>query len=101
MPKKPKPKLVLPKAQDVASAKTLAAELTKCEEAWAKAKAAATQEGKLNKYDAKYRLAHKRLKRAERALHRELVRVTPRHAPKAVAAAAPAAPAAPAEEKKA
>ena len=70
----------------------------------AKRKTDATKEGKLNKLDAKYRLAIKRVKRAQRKLLSEAWRLKPRKAPAEVAAAAPAAPAdaaaAPAEAEK-
>jgi hypothetical protein len=67
----------------------------------AKHKAAALKDGKLNKLDPKYRLAIKRLKRAQRKLLGEAYRLIPKKAPAApVAAAAPAeAAAAPAEKK--
>lgn len=67
----------------------------------AKAKEAATKEKKLNKLDPKYRVAIKRLKRAQRKLYAEAYRLRPRKPAPAPAAAATApaeaaAPAAPA-----
>jgi len=63
-----------------------------------KAKEKATKDGKINKVDGKYRLAIKKLKRAQRKLAAEAVRLKPKKAPAivapaavAVAAAAPAA----------
>ena len=66
----------------------------------AKAKEAATKEGKVDKLNPKYRLAIKRLKRAQRKLLSEAYRLKPKVAPAAPAeaAAAPAA-GAPAEQK--
>ena len=64
----------------------------------AKVKAAATKDGKLNKYDPKFRAANKRLKRAQRKLISEAWRLQSKGKPKEAAAAAPAA--APAEEAK-
>ena len=58
----------------------------------AKIKTAASKDGKLNKMDAKYRVALKRLKRAQRKLYAEAYRLRPRKA--AAPAAAEAAPAA-------
>jgi hypothetical protein len=72
----------------------------------AKAKVAATKDGKLNKYDPKYRHEQKLLKRAQRRLSKEAWRLrglkvaapaaveAPAAAPAAPAEAAPAAPAA-------
>src|SRR4051812_19909206 len=52
----------------------------------AQKKEAASKEGKLNKLDPKYRLAIKRLKRAQRKLQSEAYRLTPRHTPAAAEA---------------
>lgn len=73
-------------------------EIAALKEKLAKRKADATKEGKVNKFDPKYRLAIKRVKRAQRKLLSEAYRLRPR---KEVAAApAGAAPAeAPAEKK--
>ncbi|MCY3024686.1 MAG: hypothetical protein NTW87_37415, partial [Planctomycetota bacterium] len=58
-------------------------------------KAAAIKDGKLNKLDAKFRQALKRLKRAQRKLYAEAIRLRPKKAPTPEAAApAQAAPAA-------
>lgn len=72
----------------------------------AKAKAVSTKNGKLDKYNPKYRQALKRLKRSQRALHKQRIRFTrpgvPIEAPAAAAAptAAPAAAPAAAEGEK-
>jgi len=68
-------------------------------ESLSKRKASATKDGKLNKYDPKFRSATKRLKRAQRKLISEGWRLQYKGKPKEVVAAAPAA-AAPAEEAK-
>jgi hypothetical protein len=88
-------------------------DLTERTALFAKATAAATKDGKLNRLDPKYRLALKRLKRSQRKLSAEAFRLRPRKpvpaasatpAPPTEAAAAPAAaaaaPAAPAEGEK-
>lgn len=65
----------------------------------AKRKEATTKDGKFNRFDAKYRTALKRVKRAQRKLADEAVRLKPKKAPAEAPAAAPAA-AAPAEGEK-
>src|ERR1043165_9353358 len=66
----------------------------------AKRTQAATKDGKLNRLDPKYRLAVKRVKRAQRKLLSEAYRLQPHNtrikppAPAPAAAEAPAAPAA-------
>ena len=96
--KKPKPKAPESAPTVIAIQKTIEERTA----ALAKRKEAATKDGKLNKLDPKYRLAIKRLKRAQRKLDAEAWRLRPRHAPKAAEAAKPAegtageAPAAPA-----
>ncbi|MFH0938887.1 MAG: hypothetical protein V1899_06365 [Planctomycetota bacterium] len=61
-------------------------------------KATSTQDGKLDKKNAKYRVAVKRLKRAQRKLYAEAYRLRPRKGAAPVTEVA-AAPVAPAEEK--
>jgi hypothetical protein len=93
MPKtKEKPKL--PKPQDVPAVAPLLPQLAKRKEVVAKARAKATKDGKLNKYDPKYRQAVKLLKKAQRFVVKEIKR---HPAPKPVEAKAEAAPAAPAQ----
>jgi hypothetical protein len=82
-------------------------EIAARKEKLAKRKQDATKDGKLNKFDAKYRVALKRVKRAQRKLVSEAYRLRPRKAapegaPVAAAAAAaePAPAAAPAEGEK-
>ena len=74
-------------------------EIAARKEKLAKRKESATKDGKLNKFDPKYRLAVKRLKRAQRKLADEAIRLRPRK-PVEAAPAAAAAPAAPAAEEK-
>jgi hypothetical protein len=94
MPKsKEKKKPILPKAEELAGAKSLLEKVQRRTAHVAKAKAAATKEGKFDKYDPKYRAGLKGLKRAQRALHAELLRHQIKEAP-AAAAPAEAAPAA-------
>ena len=63
-----------------------------------KHKEAATKDGKFNKLDPKFRAALKRLKRAQRKLATEAVRLVPKKAPVAAVAPAAAAATAPAAE---
>jgi hypothetical protein len=86
--KKPKPKPPEGVATVVAIKKTIEDRKAKL----AKRKTDATKDGKFNKTDPKYRVALKRLKRAQRKLQAEAWRLKPKKAP--VAAAAAAAPAA-------
>ena len=72
---KKKDETKLPKVEDVATAKPLLEAVTKRKERLTKVKAAVTQEDKANKQDPKYRAALKRLKRSQRKLRRELMRV--------------------------
>ncbi len=78
--KKNKP--VLPKAEEVASAKPILESLQKRQETLAKAKAEATEGDKFNKYLPKYRVGLKKLKRTQRRLRKELKRVMVKHPPK-------------------
>ncbi len=80
--KKEKPPLA--KAEDVASAKSLLEAVAKGKERLTAVRAATTKDGKFDKYNLKYRQAHKVLKRAQRHLKCELIRVTPKHPPKEV-----------------
>lgn len=73
-------------------------EIAALKEKLAKRKQEATKDGKFNKLDPKYRLAIKRVKRAQRKLLTEAYRLRPRK-DAAAAAAAPAA-AEPAEGEK-
>lgn len=73
-------------------------ELGARKEKLSKRKEAATKDGKLNRFDPKYRLAIKRLKRAQRKLAAEAVRLKPRKPPAEAIAAAPAAAATPTAE---
>jgi len=87
---KPKPKPPENAATVIAIRKTIAERKEKV----AKRKQEATKEGKLNKFDPKYRTAIKRLKRAQRKLQAEAWRLKPKKAPtEAAPAAAAAAPA--------
>ena len=98
--KKPKPKPPENAPTVIAIKKTIEDRKAKL----AKRKEAAIKDGKLNRFDPKYRVALKRLKRAQRKLQSEAWRLKPKKAPAAAAAAAPAAeaaPAAPEGEKKA
>lgn len=103
--KKPKPKPP-ENAPTVVAIKKM---IEECKASLAKCQQAATKDGKLNRLSPKYRVALKRLKRAQRKLQAEAWRLRPRQAPKAApaeaAAAAPAAAApaaaAPAETKEA
>jgi hypothetical protein len=96
--KKTKPKPPADVATVIAIKKTLDDRKAK----QAKARAAATKDGKLNKYEPKYRHEQKLLKRAQRRLSKEawrlrgLKQAAPAEAaaPAAPAEAAPAAPAA-------
>jgi len=91
--KKPKPKPP-ENAPTVIAVKKL---IEECKASLAKRTEAATKDGKLNKLDPKFRVALKRLKRAQRKLEAEAWRLRPRSAPKAAEAAKPAEGAAPAE----
>lgn len=91
--KKPKPKPPENAKTVIAIRKTIDARKVQL----GKAKEKATKDGKINKVDSKYRLAIKKLKRAQRKLAAEAVRLKPKKAP---AVAAPAAAAAPAAETK-
>lgn len=66
----------------------------------AKAKATVTKDGKLDKYNPKYRQALKRLKRSQRKLFKQRVRFTRPGVPLTAPAAAAPAAAAPAEGEK-
>ena len=96
---KEKKKPVLPKPEEVARAKPILERLAAGKARLEKAKAAATAEGKFDKYNPKYRAAIKAVKRAQRALHRELLRHRLKEAPKAAPAAPAEAPKAEAEKK--
>jgi hypothetical protein len=97
MPKnKEKPKL--PKASEVPAVKPLLEDLEKRKAVVAKAKAKATKDGKLNKYDPKYRDAVRRLKKTCRHIRKEIIRHLPKEAPKK-AEGAPAGQVKPAEVK--
>lgn len=89
--KKPKPK----PPENAPTVIELRKEIADRKAKLAKRKEAATKDGKFNRFDPKYRVALKRVKRAQRKLADEAVRLKPKKAP-AEAAAAPAA-AAPAE----
>ncbi|MBE7464936.1 MAG: hypothetical protein HS116_15785 [Planctomycetes bacterium] len=73
MPKEKK-KIVLPKVEEVPTAKPIADEVKEWTDKAAKARTGATKDGKFNKYDPKYRTAQKHLKRAQRKLKKELYR---------------------------
>src|SRR5688572_708261 len=92
--KKPKPK----PPEDAATVKAIRKTIEDRKAKLAKRKEGAIKDGKLNRLDPKYRLALKRLKRAQRKLQSEAWRLKPKKAPAAAApaAAAPAAEAAPA-----
>jgi hypothetical protein len=94
--KKPKPKPPETAKTVIAIRKTIEDRKAKL----AKQKVAATKDGKLNRVDAKYRLALKRLKRAQRKLQSEAWRLKPKKAPAAAPAPAAAAPAAEPEGEK-
>lgn len=83
----------LPSTDEVASARSLLDAIAKRKERLEKAKGAATQDGVLKTSDAKLRAARKNVKRAQRKLRRELVRL---HNQPKKTVAAPAADAAPA-----
>lgn len=85
--KKPKPKAP-ENAPTVVAIKKMIEER---KAALTKRKEAATKDGRLNKFDPKYRAALKRLKRAQRKLEAEAWRLRPRKPPQPEAAAAPAA----------
>lgn len=94
MPKTKEP-MKLPKAEDVASAKPIVEAIAKRKERIATVKANLTKgakDAKVDKYDPKIRQAKKRLKRAQRNLHKELVRcrIVLKEKEAATAAAAPA-----------
>src|SRR5262245_36170688 len=89
----------LPAADSVAGAKRLQERIEKRQATVTTAREAATKDGVVVRHDPKYRTARKKLKRAQRRLRSELIRV--HHVPvKAVPAApeAPAPAAAPASE---
>lgn len=88
----------LPAPADVASASSLLDAIAKRKARLEKAKEAASAGGSLDTSDTKYRAARKGVKRAQRKLRRELVRVhnQPKKTPEA-AAPAPAEAAPPAE----
>jgi hypothetical protein len=96
---KNKEKKKLPKASEIEAVKPLLAEIEKRKAVVAKAKVKATKDGKLNKYDPKYRDAVRRLKKIYRHVHKEIIRHLPKHPLKKVEAA-PAAPAAGGSEPK-
>jgi hypothetical protein len=75
-------------------------EIAARKEKLAKRKQDATKDGKLNKSDAKFRTALKRVKRAQRQLAAEASRLRPRKEVVAAAATPAAAAAAPAEGEK-
>lgn len=89
----------LPAVADVATAGSLVDAIAKRKARLEKATAAATQDGTVDDSDPKYRAARKGVKRAQRKLRRELVRVhnQPKKTPEAAAAAPEAAPAPAAE----
>ena len=87
--RKPHPK----PPENAATVVELRKEIAALKEKLAKRKADATKEGKTNKFDPKYRLAIKRVKRPQRKLLSEAYRLKP----KKEVVAAPAAAAAPAE----
>lgn len=70
MPKKEKPKP--PKPQDVPAVAPLLEQVAKRKEIVAKARTKATKDGKVDKYDPKYRQALKRLKRLQRKVLKEV-----------------------------
>jgi erythromycin esterase-like protein len=79
---KEKKKPRLPKPEELKSARPLAQRVATCKTRVGKARAAATKEGKFSKYDPKYRQALKALKRAQRRLHKELLRHVVKAEPK-------------------
>lgn len=89
MPKK-KEKRKLPKPQDVPVVAPLVEKVAKRKGALAKVKAKATKDGKLNKYDPKYRQTLKQLKRMQRKLVKEIIRHPAPPKPAEAPAAAPA-----------
>ncbi len=76
----------LPAVDDVPTAKPLVEKLTKRKASLEKAAAGATKDGALVAHDPKYRKAKKQVKRAQRRLRSELVRVHVRRKPAAPAA---------------
>jgi hypothetical protein len=84
---KQKKKPLLPKPEEVPTVKPRFETLACCKARLAKAKAAATKDGKFNKYEPKYRAALKALKRAQRVLYKELFRRRVKKVPKAAAPA--------------
>jgi len=107
----------LPSTDSVAAAKPLLEAIEKRNAAVASAREAATKDGAVVKHDPQYRTARKKLKRAQRKLRGELIRVhnvpvkavpppppepaptpTPAAAPEPEVAAAPAEAAEPAAE---
>lgn len=88
----------LPKADLIPTSKPFIEKIAERKDNLTKVAKAAAKDGKLDKYNPKYRAALKTLKRAQRKLKKEIIRQLPYA--KAPAAAAPAA-AAPAEAPKA
>jgi hypothetical protein len=84
--KKPKPKA----PENAPSVVAIKKMIVERKAALARHKEAATKDGKLNKFEPKYRTALKRLKRAQRKLEAEAWRLRPRQPAKPEAAAAPA-----------
>ena len=82
----------LPAADAVAAAKPLLETIEKRRATTAAAREAATKDGAVVRHDPKYRTARKKLKRAQRRLRSELIRV--HHVPTKPVPAAPEAPAA-------
>ena len=89
--KKPKPK----PPENAATVQEIRKEIAARKERLAKVKDATKKDGKVNKVDPKFRSALKRVKRAQRKLAKEAIRL------RATAAAAAAAAPAGGEEKKA
>lgn len=87
--KKPKPKPPESAPTVIALRKEIAELKTKL----AKRKEGATKDGKVNRFDPKVRHALKRVKRAQRRLADEAVRLKPKKAPPVEAAPVAAAPA--------
>ncbi|MCW5893245.1 MAG: hypothetical protein KIT14_22245 [bacterium] len=83
----------LPSTDDVAAARSLLDAIAKRKARLEKAKEGASAGGTLDASNPKYRAARKGVKRAQRALRRELVRVhnQPKKAPAAAPEAAPPA----------
>ncbi len=87
----------LPKAELIPTSKPFIEKIAERKENLTKVAKATAKDGKLNKYNPKYRAALKTLKRSQRKLKKEVIRQLA-YAKAPAAPAAPAAAAAPAAE---